>query len=161
MLGPYPECGDYEMVFGPWPKAPTTDTLQGLIAQYSCGINSRRGSPESRAQEYLLRFQYEEEQAETKRKVEYDAMMRDHISPLHSSSLAASRWRQDLARAPGMLTSILGFSRGEGHCRSLHCAPSEASVGMTRVGRCFLEFCHWDGHDDTAKGAAHPSLNCL
>ena len=63
MLGPYPECGDYEMVFGPWLKVPTTDTLQGLIAKYSAGINGRRGSPESRAQEYLLRFQYEEEQA--------------------------------------------------------------------------------------------------
>jgi hypothetical protein len=109
MLGPYPECGDYEMVFGPWPKAPTTDTLQGLIAQYSFGINSRRGSAESRAQEYLLRFQYEEEQAEAKRKVEYDAMMRDHISPLHSSSLAASRWRQDLARRTGNANEHIGI----------------------------------------------------
>ena len=47
MLGPYPECGDYEMVFGPWSRVPTTDTLQGLIAKYSAGINGRRGSPES------------------------------------------------------------------------------------------------------------------
>ncbi len=29
-------------------------------------------------------------------------MMRDHISPLRSSSLAASRWRQDLARRTGI-----------------------------------------------------------
>jgi hypothetical protein len=109
MLGPYPECGDYEMIFGPWPKVPTTDVLQGLIAKYSAGISGRRGSPESRAQEYLLRFQYEEEQAEAKRKIEYDAMMRDHISPLHSSSLAASRWRQELARRTGNANEHIGI----------------------------------------------------
>ena len=47
MLGPYPECGDYEMVYGPWLRVPTTDTLQGLIACYSAGIHNRRGSAES------------------------------------------------------------------------------------------------------------------
>ena len=93
------------------PRCPRRDTLQGLIAKYSAGINGRRGSPESRAQEYLLRYQYEEQQAEEKRKVEYEAMMRDHISPLHSSSLAASRWRQDLARRTGNATNTSGFSR--------------------------------------------------
>jgi hypothetical protein len=109
MLGPYPECGDYEMVFGPWIRIPATDALQGLIAKYSAGINGRRGSPESRAQEYLLRYEYEEQQAEEKRKVEYEAMMRDHISPLHSSSLAASRWRQDLARRTGNGNEHIGI----------------------------------------------------
>jgi len=109
MLGPYPECGDYEMIYGPWLQVPTIDTLQSLIAKYCAGINSRRGSPESRAQEYLLRFQYEEEQAETKRKAEYEAMMRDHISPLRSSSLAASRWRQDLARRTGNAHEHIGI----------------------------------------------------
>jgi hypothetical protein len=97
------------MVFGPCLKVPTTDTLQGLIAKYSAGINGRRGSPESRAKEYLLRFQYEEQQAEEKRKGEYDAMMRDHISPLRSSSLAASRWRQDLARRTGNANEHIGI----------------------------------------------------
>ncbi len=54
-------------------------------------------------------YQYEEEQAETKRKIEYDAMMRDHISPLHSSSLAASRWRQELARRTGNGNEHIGI----------------------------------------------------
>ena len=101
MLGPYPECGDYEMLFGPWHKVPATEVLQRLIAQYSAGIHGRRGTVQSRAQEYLLRYQYEEEQAELKRKAEYEAMMRDHLTPLRSSSLAASRWRQDLAQRTG------------------------------------------------------------
>jgi hypothetical protein len=56
-----------------------------------------------------LRFQYEEEKAEAKRKIEYDAMMRDHISPLHSSSLAASRWRQDLACRTGNANEHIGI----------------------------------------------------
>jgi hypothetical protein len=109
MLGPYPERGDYEMIYGPWAKVPGTDTLQTLISRYCHDINARRGTVESRAQEYLLRFQYEEEQAETKRKGEYEAMMRDHISPLHSSSLAASRWRQELARRTGNGNEHIGI----------------------------------------------------
>ena len=109
MLGPYPECGDYEMIYGPWTKVPASDVLQGLIAQYSAGINNRRGTAASRAQEYLLRYQYDEEQAETKRKAEYEAMMRDHVSPLHSSSLAASRWRQELARRTGNGNEHIGI----------------------------------------------------
>jgi hypothetical protein len=109
MLGPYPECGDYEMIYGPWTKAPTTDVLQGLIARYSHDLNSRRGTVQSRAQEYLLRYQYEEEQAESKRKVEYDALMRDHLSPMHSGSLAASRWRQGLAARTGNGNEHIGI----------------------------------------------------
>jgi hypothetical protein len=108
-LGPYPECGDYEMIFGPWAKVPTTDVLQGLISQYCHKINSRRGTAQSRAEEYLLRYQYEEEQAEAKRKVEYEALMADHLSPLSSTSLAASRWRQDLARRTGNSNEHIGI----------------------------------------------------
>lgn len=109
MLGPYPECGDYEMIYGPWLKVPTTDMLQGMISRYSAGINNRKGSPESRAQEYLLRYQYEEEQSEIKRKAEYALMMADHLSPMKSGSLAASRWRQGLAERSGNRNEHIGI----------------------------------------------------
>jgi hypothetical protein len=109
MLGPYPERGDYEMMFGPWFHVPSTDVLQRLIGRYSAQIHGRRGTAESRAQEYLLRYQYEEELDERKRKQEYDAMMRDHISPLHSGSLAASRWRQELAMRTGNGNEHIGI----------------------------------------------------
>ena len=33
MLGPYPERGDYEMIYGPWTKIPSTDVLQKLISE--------------------------------------------------------------------------------------------------------------------------------
>jgi hypothetical protein len=109
MLGPYPERGDYEMIFGPWPKIPSTDMLQRLVASYASGINSRRGSAESRAQEALLRYEYEEELAERKRKAEYAVMMADQLSPMKSGSLAASRWRQELAARSGHGNEHIGI----------------------------------------------------
>ena len=109
MLGPYPERGDYEMIFGPWPKIPSTDMLQKLVASYASGINSRRGSAQSRAEEALLRYEYEEELAERKRKAEYAVMMADHLSPMKSGSLAASRWRQELAARSGHGNEHIGI----------------------------------------------------
>jgi hypothetical protein len=109
MLGPYPERGDYEMIYGPWSKIPSTDLLQRLISSYTSGINHRRGTPKSRAEEYLLRYQYEEEVAERKRKEEYAVMMADHLSPMKSGSLAASRWRQELAARTGHGNEHIGI----------------------------------------------------
>lgn len=101
MLGQYPECGDYEMQYGPWEKLPSTDTLQGLISKYSSSMANRKGTPFARAVEYLQRAEYEAQRKEAKRKEEYEAMFRDVLSPMSSSSLEASRWRQDLARRVG------------------------------------------------------------
>lgn len=109
MLGPYPERGDWEMLFGPFPRIPSTDNIQRLISRYSAGINSRRGTPESRAREYLLRYQYEEAQAEARRKEEYSAWMADELSPMKSGSLAASRWRQGLAERTGNANEHVGI----------------------------------------------------
>jgi len=109
MLGAYPESGDYEMIFGPWARIPSTDMLQKLVSSYSSGINNRRGTPASRAQEALLRYEYEEELAERKRKDEYAVMMADHLSPMKSGSLAASRWRQELAVRIGRGNEHIGI----------------------------------------------------
>lgn len=109
MLGPYPECGDYEMIFGPWTRIPSTDALQRMISSYSSGINNRRGTPASRAQEALLRYEYEEELAELKRKEEYAAWMADELTPMKSASLEASRWRQELAARIGKPNQHIGI----------------------------------------------------
>lgn len=106
MLGPYPECGDYEFMYGSWQRVPATDILQGLISKYVSTRESRCGTPESRAQEYMLRYEYELEQEETKRKAEYAMLMADHLSPMKSGSLAASRWRQGLASNIGITEHI-------------------------------------------------------
>lgn len=108
MLGPYPERGDYEMIFGPWPRIPSTDTLERLISNYCAGINGRRGTRDSRIREAMVRYQYETELAEQKRKEEYLAWMRDELSPMKSGSLEASRWRQDLAKRTGHQNEHIG-----------------------------------------------------
>ena len=101
MLGPYPECGDYEFQYGPWPKLPTTDMLQNLISQYSSSIANRKGTPFARAVEYLQRHEYAEQRRETKLKEDYESQFRDVLTPMNSTSLEAHRWRQDLSQEDG------------------------------------------------------------
>lgn len=109
MLGPYPEDGDYECLFILGLKLPATDILQKYISSYAAGIANRKGTPESRAREYMLRYQYEQEQAEIRRKAEYNAWFKDELSPLKSGSLEASRWRQDLAARTGNANEHIGI----------------------------------------------------
>jgi hypothetical protein len=108
MLGPYPECGDYEMQFGPWEKLPTTDILQTLISRHSSSIANRTGTPFSRAVEYLQRAEYAAQRKEEKLKEEYAAEFRDVLSPMKSTSLEASRWRQELAARTGNENQHIG-----------------------------------------------------
>lgn len=106
MLGPYPECGDYEFQYGPWEKLPTTDILQNLISQYSSSIANRKGTPFARAVEYLQRAEYAKEKEEKRLRDEYEAQFRDVLTPMSSTSLAASRWRQDLAKRTGQTSQV-------------------------------------------------------
>ena len=106
MLGPYPECGDWEMQYGPWEKMPTTDTLRNLISQYSFSIANREGTAFTRAVEYLQRAEYAAEKEEKRLKEEYAAEFRDVLSPMKSTSLEASRWRQDLAKRTGQTSHV-------------------------------------------------------
>jgi hypothetical protein len=106
MLGPYPECGDYEFQFGPWPTLPSIDVLQGLISRYSSGIANRKGTVFSRAVEYLQRAEYAKEKEEKRFREEAAAQFNDVLTPMKSSSLAASRWRNDLAKQAGITEHI-------------------------------------------------------
>ena len=102
MLGPYPERGDWEFAYGPWLHVPSIDVLERRISEYTSTQANRKGSPESRAREYMQRYQEQEEMAEAKRKLEYEAEMKDKLSPMNSSSLAASRWRNEMAARIGI-----------------------------------------------------------
>jgi hypothetical protein len=106
MLGPYPECGDWELQYGPWEKLPSIDTLQNLISQYSNGIANRKGTPWARAVEYVQRAEYAKEKEEKRFREECAAEFNDVLTPMKSSSLAASRWRNDLARQSGIREHI-------------------------------------------------------
>lgn len=105
-LGPYPERGDYEFCYGPWEQLPTTDVIQLRISQYTAQINNRTGTPESRLRDYMYRFEYNQRIAEEKRKKEYEAMFKEELTPMNSSSLAASRWRNDLAARTGLRSHV-------------------------------------------------------
>lgn len=106
MLGPYPEAGDYEFIYGPWLRTPSIDVLERRISEYTNKQANKKGTPESRAREYSQRWQEKYELEEIQRKHEYEAMMRDHLSPLKSGSLPASRWRQELAGRIGISEHI-------------------------------------------------------
>ena len=106
MLGPYPECGDYEMQYGPWEKMPSIDTLQAHISQYSSSIANRKGTPWARAVEYVQRAEYAKEKEEQRFREEAAAQFNDVLTPMKSSSLAASRWRNQLAQRAGITEHI-------------------------------------------------------
>lgn len=106
MLGPYPEDGDWEMQFGPWDRVPSIDTLQQHISQHVSSINNRQGTPWARAVEYVQRAEYAAERADAKRKQEYEAQFNDVLTPMKSTSLAASRWRNELAARAGIRSHI-------------------------------------------------------
>jgi hypothetical protein len=109
MLGPYPECGDYEFIYALGSRLPTVATLESHISKYVSAQENKKGTPESRAQEYLQRYEENLELDEKKRKAEYEAQFRDHLSPLKSGSLAASRWRQYLAARTGNANEHIGI----------------------------------------------------
>jgi hypothetical protein len=106
MLGPYPEEGAYEMQYGPWEKMPSIDTLQSHISQYSSSIANRKGTPWARAVEYVQRAEYAKEKEEKRFREECAAQFNDVLTPMKSSSLAASRWRNDLAAQLGIREHI-------------------------------------------------------
>ena len=106
MLGPYPECGDYEMQYGPWEKLPPTDLLQNLISQYSSSISNRKGTPWARAVEYVQRAEYAKAKEEKRFREECAAEFNDALTPMKSTSLEASRWRQELAARIGSRSHV-------------------------------------------------------
>lgn len=105
-LGPYPAEGDYEVLLGPWPRVPSLSTLRSVIRGNVAAIENRSGTPESRAREYINRKEFEDKQKEDARKKEMNAQFADSLSPMNSSSLVASRWRNDLAKRAGITEHI-------------------------------------------------------
>lgn len=108
MLGPYPESGDYEFIYALGTELPAVTLLEWHISKYASTQENKTGSPESRAREYLQRYEENLELEEKKRKAEYEAQFRDFLTPLHSGSLAASRWRQYLAARTGNANEHIG-----------------------------------------------------
>lgn len=105
-LGPYPSEGDYEVLLGPWPRVPAISTLRAVIRDNISAIENRVGTPESRAREYINRKEWEAQQKEERRKEEIAYELNDSLSPMKSSSLGASRWRNEVAKRAGITEHI-------------------------------------------------------
>lgn len=101
-LGPYPQCGDYEMVAGPVERIPSRAELHEFIAAHYRGLESRSGSVETRMRERMNAIEYEQQRQVQETRAFVDEYMKDKCSYLNSSSLAAGRVRTERAERLGI-----------------------------------------------------------
>jgi hypothetical protein len=105
-LGPYPNEGRYYWCCGPFEQPPSLSFLADMIAQW----NQNRDRTERDLAKFVKQRQYEAEQRQEKREQEQfektAAMIRDALSPMLSTSLAAGRWRTEMAERAGFRTHI-------------------------------------------------------
>lgn len=98
-LGPYPENGQYEMIAGVFPLAPSLSFIEEFI-----GFQQKRAREleEQDVRQVLADKIYAHERAEEKQREEAEQRIRDLISPLLGTSLEAGRWRNQLAERAGI-----------------------------------------------------------
>lgn len=98
-LGPYPEDGQYEMIAGVFPLAPSLSFLEQFI-----GFQQKRAREleEQDVRQVLADKIYAHEQQEEKQRQEAERRIRDLISPLLGTSLEAGRWRNQIAERAGI-----------------------------------------------------------
>jgi hypothetical protein len=102
LMGPFPEFGDYEMVAGPAEELPSHTYLKQAIEACEELREEHRGTVEQVIAERVSDAEYAYEQQSRAEMEENVAFFRDQLSPWGSSSLAAGRWRQDLANRAGV-----------------------------------------------------------
>ncbi len=114
MLGPFPHEGDYEMIYGPFPRVPAIGQLQLWISHYARQREEikQSGTPESRALEYAQREMDREREQWLRRRAEYQYMMANIWTSIATNgSLGMSRVRQELAARCGQ-TEHIGLLKG-------------------------------------------------
>lgn len=105
-LGPWPQFGDYELMAGPYERVPSTDTLREEISQYHKRIDTAPQSIEQRTLLAMAAAQDEQDQFEARMDSKIDAFVRDRGSYIKSSSLAAARIRNELAKRIGITEHV-------------------------------------------------------
>jgi hypothetical protein len=114
MLGPYPHEGDYEMIYGPFPRVPSISQLQLWVSAYARQRDEMKtaGTLESRTVEYVNRRVDEEQRQWKQRRKEYQYMMATEWKPIATNgALGMSRFRQELAARCG-ITDHIGLLEG-------------------------------------------------
>lgn len=103
LLGPYPHEGEYWMLAGPWKKMPPLQFLKDTIARYEWTMNKRADvDPEIAMRDFVEEQRKAEERELDRYTEEREYAMRHIVQPMmRSTSLAASRYRQEVMRRCG------------------------------------------------------------
>lgn len=101
-LGPFPDCGDYEMMGEAVEHIPSKEALRKFISQYWIELQSRTGNVETRMRELRNASEYEEQENNRKMRQLADETVRDRCSYIASSSLEAGRIRTQRAERLGI-----------------------------------------------------------
>jgi hypothetical protein len=106
IFGEYPQYGDYEEVVGTFPKPPSLSYVLEYIAARERHLQQMERDVAKRAKERAYEG-YRLAQRESKaRRTENAYRIRDAISVANSSTLAAGRWRTEMAERMGYLSHI-------------------------------------------------------
>ena len=105
-LGPYPHEGKYEWALGPLPEVPLVSFLLDWITAAEA---KRENMDQDLARVVRTRYaeaQLAQQKADQKLTEENAARLRDAMSPLLSTSLAAGRWRSEMFERAGFRSHI-------------------------------------------------------
>lgn len=111
-LGPFPECGDYELMNGPYQHLPSLSQIREWIGEYWRDQEATGGywrdtaeqlaALDARMRDACEQAEQEEEQYENRLFSAVDAFMRDKCSYIWSNSLEAGRIRTEVAKKCGI-----------------------------------------------------------
>lgn len=110
LMGPYPSEGDWWMLAGPWQKQPNPSYLKDLIRIHERFMDSVPPDG-ARTEAALNRYIREQEEMENRQFEQYlserNYAMKHIVQPvLRSTSLSASRYRQQVAQRRGLKEHI-------------------------------------------------------
>lgn len=101
-LGPYPVNGDYRYVAGRDDELPELSKLKTAIEHVEHNLDTLSGDIEQMMADEMYEAQRAYEASNEKKRLEDEAFFRDSLSPFAHVSLAAGRWRNELAERAGI-----------------------------------------------------------
>jgi hypothetical protein len=102
-LGPYPTFGEYELVAGPTPYAPTVNQIEEAIRQDFRNIQSRPRSARERVVLMMNKIEQRRKERQREQANKAEAFRKDGPASLHNRlSLGAGRVIQELATEAGL-----------------------------------------------------------
>lgn len=106
MLGEFPQFGDYEMVVGPFINPPSLSYVMDFIAWRETQLDMMERDVAKRIRDRTYEGTRAAQAVVDKRKAENHYRIKEAISAATSSSLAAGRWRTEMAERMGYRSHI-------------------------------------------------------